>query len=79
MAMDCVQYFKLMKWIVHGTAYVPLEYDTEFGRRWYRDEGLDGQSVQCPKCKVWYRSPKPAESRCPCCNSPASDATRGMP
>ncbi len=70
--MDCVQYFKQMERVIYGAAYVPLEYATQFGRQWYcRDKGLDGHPVQCPKCKTWYRDLKPAESRCPCCNSPA--------
>lgn len=58
------EYFKHMEKVIHGTRFVPLEYENQFGRR-----NHGGKGFQCPKCMVGFTGLKNKKQICPICET----------
>lgn len=67
--MDVDKYFEHMEKVVHGTKFVDLEYDNQFGHMC----GSGGKGFQCPKCKIGFhlsgKKAKDKDKECPACGN----------
>jgi len=61
--MKVDEYFEFMRKVVHGTKYVDLQYENQFGRRYK----FQGKGYECPNCKVGFNAVKSGEIVCPIC------------